>query len=122
MARVTIIVLALIEGLWMGFDGTRALTVGDYVTRRSGPRAGELGPWHYIVESVGIGPRSTLMKVIFVAFGLAWLIVAGALIRRVPWAMNAVLVAAVLTLWYLPVGTAFGVIEIGLCLLLRRVA
>jgi hypothetical protein len=34
MARVTIIILALIEGLWMGFDGTRALTVGDYVTPR----------------------------------------------------------------------------------------
>jgi hypothetical protein len=122
MARVTIIVLALIEGIWMGFDGTRALTVGDYVTRRSGPRAGELGPWHYIVESVGIAPRSVLMKTIFVAFGLVWLIIAGALLRRAPWAVNAVFIGAVLTLWYLPVGTAFGVIEIALCLLLRRVA
>ena len=122
MARVTIIILALIEGLWMGFDGTRALTVGDYVTPRSGPHAGELGPWHYIVESVGIAPRSVLMKIIFVAFGLAWLIIAGALVRRVPWAVNAALIAAVLTLWYLPVGTAFGVIEIALCLLLRRAA
>jgi len=122
MARVTIIILALIEGLWMGFDGTRALTAGDYVTPRSGARAGELGPWHYIVESVGIAPRSTLMKIIFVAFGLAWLIVAAALVRRVPWAVNAALIAAALTLWYLPVGTAFGVIEIALCLSLRRAA
>jgi hypothetical protein len=121
MARVTIVILALIEGLWMGFDGTRALTVGDYVTPRSGARAGELGPWHYIVESVGIAPRSALMKIIFVAFGLAWLIVAGAMLRRVPWAVNAALIGAVLTLWYLPVGTAFGVIEIALCLSLRRV-
>jgi hypothetical protein len=122
MARVTIIILALIEGLWMGFDGTRALTVGDYVTPRSGSRAGELGPWHFIVESVGIAPRSTLMKIIFVAFGLAWLIIAAALVRRVPWAVNAALIGAVLTLWYLPVGTAFGVIEIALCLFLRRAA
>ena len=95
MARATIVVLALIEGLWMGFDGTRALTVGDYVTPRSGARAGELGPWHNIVESVGIAPRSVLMKIIFVAFGLAWLIIAVALQRRVPWAVNAALVAAV---------------------------
>jgi hypothetical protein len=122
MARVTIIILALVEGLWMGFDGTRALTVGDYVTPGSGARAGELGPWHYVVESVGIAPRSTLMKIIFVAFGLAWLIIAAALARRVPWAVNAALIAAVLTLWYLPVGTAFGVIEIALCLSLRRAA
>jgi len=34
--------------------------------------------------------------------------------------VNAALIAAVLTLWYLPVGTAFGVIEIALCLSLRR--
>ncbi len=122
MARVTIIILALIEGLWMGFDGTRALTVGDYITPRSGARAGELGPWHYVVESVGIAPRSVLMKIIFIAFGLAWLIIAGALLRRVPWAVNATLIAAVLTLWYLPVGTAFGVIEIALCLSVRRAA
>jgi hypothetical protein len=122
MARATIILLALVEGLWMGFDGTRALTVGDYVTPRSGARAGELGPWHYIVESVGIAPRSVLMKIIFVAFGLAWLIIAGALLRRVPWAVNAALIGGVLTLWYLPVGTAFGIIEIALCLSLRRAA
>jgi hypothetical protein len=118
MARATIVILALIEGLWMGFDGTRALLVGDYVT----PRSGELGPWHYIVESVGIAPRSVSMKIIFVAFGLAWLIIAGTMLRRVPWAVNAALIGAVLTLWYLPVGTAFGVIEIGLCLLVRRAA
>jgi hypothetical protein len=60
------------------------------------------------------------MKIIFVAFGLAWLIIAGALVRRVPWAVNGALIGAVLTLWYLPVGTAFGIIEIALCLLLRR--
>src|SRR4029077_9345532 len=111
-----------IEGLWMGFDGTRALTVGDYVTPRSGERAGELGPWHYIVESVGIAPRSTLMKIIFVAFGLAWLIIAAALVRRVPWALNCALIGGGVTLWVLPVGTAFGVIEIALCLSLRRAA
>src|SRR6266581_8278600 len=97
MARVTIIILALIEGLWMGFDGTRALTVGDYITPRSGARAGELGPWHYVVESVGIAPRSVLMKIIFVAFGLAWLIIAAALVRRIPWAVNSALIGAVST-------------------------
>jgi len=119
IARAAVILLALIEGVWMAFDGTRALTVGDYVTPSSGAHAGELGPWRYVVESVGIEPRSTLMKIVFVAFGLAWLIIAGAMLRRAPWAVNATLVAAVLTLWYVPVGTAFGLVEIALCLLLR---
>jgi len=119
IARVTVIFLTLVEGCWMAFDGIRALTVGDYVTS-SGPRAGELGPWHYVVESVGIAPRSTLMKIIFVAFGAGWLLIASGLIRRVPWALTGVLWAAVLTLWYLPVGTAFGLIQIALWVLLRR--
>jgi hypothetical protein len=110
--------MALAEGLWMTFDGTRALTVGDYVTPRSRP--GELGPWHYLVESVGIAPRSTLMKAIFVVFGVSWLIVAGALVRRASWAPSATLAAAILTLWYLPVGTVFAVVQIVLLLLLRR--
>ena len=118
VARAVIVLMALAEGLWMTFDGMRALTVGDYVTPRSHP--GELGPWHYAVESVGIGPRSTLMKVIFVIFGLSWLIVAGALIRRTSWALSAALAAAILTLWYLPVGTVFAVVQIAMLLLLRR--
>jgi hypothetical protein len=62
------------------------------------------------------------MKLIFVAFGLAWLVIATAMLRRLPWAVNAAFIAAVLTLWYLPVGTAFGIIEIALCLVLRRAA
>ena len=119
IARVTVIFLTLVEGCWMAFDGIRALTVGDYVTP-SGPRAGELGPWHYVVESVGIAPRSTLMKIIFVAFGAGWLLIASGLIRRARWALTALLWAAVLTLWYLPVGTAFGLIQIALWALLRR--
>jgi hypothetical protein len=119
IAQATAIVLALIEGCWMAFDGIRALTVGDYVTP-SGPRAGELGPWHYVVESVGIAPRSTSMKVIFVVFGAAWFLVAAALIRRAPWALNALLLASVATLWYLPVGTTFGIIQIVLWVVLRR--
>jgi len=119
IARITLIFLALLEGCWMGFDGVRALMIGDYVTP-GGPRAGELGPWHYVVESVGIAPRSTLMKIIFVAFGIGWLLVATGLIRRASWAVTALLWAAVLTLWYLPVGTAFGLIQIALWLLLRR--
>lgn len=120
VARVVIVLLAFVEGLWMTFDGMRALTIGDYVTPRS--RAGELGPWHYVVESIGIAPRSTLMKLIFVFFGVGWLIIAVGLIRRASWALNAALAAAVLTLWYLPVGAAFGVVQTALLLLLRRSA
>ena len=104
----------------MTYDGARALTVGDYVTPRSGSRAGEVGPWQYAVRAVGIPPRSTAMKVIFVVYGIAWLLFVVAFVRRVPWAPTAMLVAAAGSLWYLPVGTACSVIQIGALVWLRR--
>lgn len=112
------IVLALMEGGWMTFDGARALIVGDYVTPRSRP--GELGPWHYAVEAIGIGPRSTLMKLLFVLFGVTWIVVAIGLAMRSTWAPRTALILAIATLWYAPVGTAVGVIQIALFFIVRR--
>lgn len=60
--RLLAVALALIESGWMAFDGMRALLVGDYVTPRSGPYAGQLGPWARLVSAVGIEPRSTLRR------------------------------------------------------------
>jgi len=120
--RVALVVLGLIEGAWMGFDGTRALTVGDYVTPSSGARAGELGPWNYVVRAVGIPPRSTAMKLIFVVYGVSWLTIALGLGFRAEWAWQAMFIAAVATLWYLPVGTVFGLLQIGGLILLRRIS
>ena len=120
LLRVVLVVLGLIEGAWMSFDGTRALTVGDYVTRSSGERAGELGPWNYVVRAVGIPPRSTAMKLIFVVYGVSWLIIALGLGFRAAWAWRAMFIAAIASLWYLPVGTVFGLLQIGGLLLLRR--
>lgn len=110
--RVLVLILGLVEGSWMTFDGARALIVGDYVTPSSGAHAGELGPWNYLVKAVGIPPRSTAMKLIFVAYGLAWLIVSSAFAFHAPWAWRAMLIASFATLWYLPVGTVFGVLQI----------
>jgi hypothetical protein len=109
--RVLVVILGLVEGIWMTFDGTRALIVGDYVTPSSGVHAGELGPWNHVVKAVGIPPRSTTMKLIIVAYGLAWLLITVAFAFRAPWAWRAMLIAAFATLWYLPVGTVIGIIQ-----------
>jgi len=119
---MAVLVLGLVEGAWMTFDGTRALTVGDYVTPSNGTRAGELGPWSRIVSAVGIPPRSTAMKLIFVAFGISWLIVTVALAFRANWALSAMLITAIATLWYAPVGTIFGIVQILALTWLRRSA
>jgi hypothetical protein len=120
--RLALVALGLVEGAWMTFDGTRALTVGDYVTPSSGAHAGQLGPWSRIVSAAGIPPRSTAMKMIFVVFGLSWLIIALGLAFRSGWALPAMLIAALATLWYLPVGTIFGIVQLVGLIWLRRSA
>jgi hypothetical protein len=111
------IVLALFEAGWMTFDGTRAFVVGDYVTPTTGEYAGQLGPWTKLVSAVGIEPRSSLMKAIFVVYGVAWLVFIVCYALGYEWAWWAMLLAATGTLWYLWIGTAASLIIIALLLI-----
>ena len=122
IAMALVVALAFIEGSWMTFDGTRALIVGDYVTPRAGAHAGQLGPWHHLVSVVGIAPRSDAMKLIFIAYGIGWLVIAVGLLRGAPWAWMAAMIAAIATLWYLPIGTLCSLIQIASLLWIRRAA
>jgi hypothetical protein len=114
------VALTVLRSGWMTFDGTRALVVGDYVTPRSGPRAGQLGPWAALVEAIGLDPRGAPMKLVFVVIGAAGLVAAGLLATGHAWGRRAVVTAAVASLWYLPVGTAMSVIVIVMVLLSSR--
>jgi len=111
------VALAVFVAGWFVFDGSRALVTGDYVTPKSGPRAGQLGGWAHAVTAVGIEPRSTLMKTIFVTYGLAWLAVAVCFVLGVRGARVAMIVAAAGSLWYMPVGTVLGLAQLALLLL-----
>lgn len=117
--RLIVIILAITEAGWMAFDGARALIVGDYVTPSSGEYAGQLGPWSKLVAGVGLDPRSTLMKSLFAVYGIGWLVIIGCYAMKLPWAWRAMLIAAVGSLWYLPVGTATGIVVIILLLILK---
>lgn len=117
MVRRIVCGLALIVAGWFVFDGGRALVVGDYVTPSSGEHAGQLGLWAGVVAAVGIEPRSTTMKLIFVVYGVAWLSVIGAFLAGRSWAWTAMLAAAIGSLWYLPFGTLLGVVQVVLLLL-----
>ncbi|MBP7746330.1 MAG: hypothetical protein KA383_09355 [Phycisphaerae bacterium] len=112
-----IVGLGVLEGGWMLFDGGRALVVGDYVTPNAGRHAGRLGPWAHLVRGVGLEPRSTVVKVGLILLGLAWLAAAAGFGGRSPWGWWAMLGCAVLSLWYVPVGTLLSVLQIGLLLL-----
>jgi hypothetical protein len=120
--RIAVLALTLLEAGWMTFDGMRALVVGDYVTPSTGAHAGQLGPWQYAVSAVGIAPRSTAMKLIFVIYGLSWLIVAVGFARGASWGWTAMVVAAAASLWYFPVGTLCSVVQLALLFGIRRTA
>ena len=109
--------LALFVGGWIAFEGGRALVVGDYITPKSGRHAGQLGPWSKVVSAVGIEPRSTLMKSVFLVYGVVWIGIIVCFILKLDWAWWAMLLAAAGSLWYLPFGTLLGIVQIILLLL-----
>lgn len=117
--RRFIVAAALAVAGWMVFDGIRALLLGDYVTPATGEHAGQLGPWAGLVSLVGIDPRSTAMKATFVAYGIAWLAVIAAFVAGLRRSRGLMVTAAAGALWYLPFGTLFGLLQIGLLLLPR---
>jgi hypothetical protein len=118
-ARILILVFTLIEAGWLAFDGTRALIVGDFITPKSGPYAGQVGPWRHLVQRVGLNPRGTSMKVIFATYGWSWLLIGAAFAVGAPGSWAAMLVAAVGALWFLPIGTFCSLAQIAMLIGLR---
>jgi hypothetical protein len=110
--RLIVLLFTAIEAGWMAFDGLRALRVGSLVTPAAGPYAGQVGPWSLLVSPLGIEPNGRLMHVVFAVYGLAWLAIGVAFYLRRPWAWHAMLGAAIGSLWFLPFGTLFSLIQI----------
>ena len=105
-----IALLVVINAGYMTFDGIHAFVTGEYVTPKSGPHAGRLGPWSKVVQAIGIDPRSNFTKGLFVFQGTVTLALLLCYLCRLSWAAPALKVAAVAGLWYLPVGTVVNVL------------
>jgi len=115
-----IVILVTFTAGWMIFDGTHALITGDYVTPGTGEYAGQLGPWSELVKAMGIEPRSTLMKSIFVAYGLVALVVAACFALGLSWSRSTMIIVCILGLWFLPIGTMTNIVALILLLIGRR--
>ena len=115
-----IIILVGFTAGWMLFDGSRALITGDYVTPKNGEYAGQLGPWSSLVEAVGIEPRSTLMKLIFVGYGLAAFVMLACFVFGLAGARTALMIVCILGLWFLPIGTITNLIALILLFIGRK--
>ena len=57
------------------------------------------------------------MKLIFVVYGLSWLVMIVCFARGIGWAWWGMMAAAIGSLWYLPFGTLLAVIQMILLLL-----
>lgn len=102
----------LLNGAWMAFDGSRAFLTGDYVTPKTGAYAGQLGPWASLLAALGLNARSSLIKAVFVVYGLAVILASVAFFLEVGWSRTALIALAVFGLWYLPFGTIINLVAI----------
>jgi hypothetical protein len=103
--RFPLTFFVLLMAGWTIFDGLHALVTGDFVTPKTGPYAGQLGPWAAVFEAVGIPPRSEAVAVGFVAYGSVYLGFLGAFLVRRRFGWLGLLACAILGLVYLVVGT-----------------
>lgn len=115
MLRWAAVALCMLQGGFMALDGVRALLTGRYITP-GGDRADELGPWSRLVSALGLAPESTVVKAVFVAYGVLWLVLAIGLVLHAGWAWPLGVVMAVGTLWYLVPGTVLSLLVLGLLL------
>ena len=111
ITKVVASLIALLIGGWMIFDGIHVLRTGKYF----GPE--KPGPWSNVVAAIGLDPFR--LGVPFIALGALWLVFLFAMLLHQSWAWHAALLTAILTLWYLPVGTILSLLYISLLFLFR---
>jgi hypothetical protein len=116
MIRSTIASIALIIGVWLLFDGARALATGNYTTPQSGAHAGQLGPWSNLLSATGINPLGIGVKLLHVALGLSWVLCGVWFLRSTGSGWWPLMLTALLSLWYLPFGTVAALIVGGMLL------
>ncbi len=110
LVRNAVLVVGIAIGVWMLFDGARALMTGAYTMPGAGRFAGKLGPWADVLQSVGVSPLGLAAKLIHVLLGVAWLAAVLALSLSLHMARPLLLGVSVLSLWYLPFGTVAGLL------------
>jgi hypothetical protein len=112
VARTIIIgVLVVVVAGYMIFDGVRELSGAGYIAP-----GGELGPWAGLLKRLGIDPHTPGVAMVFVGYGIALL---GAFAYYLTGSFAggiALIVVAVLGLWYLPFGTVGCLVVISLTL------
>ncbi|MFT3677725.1 MAG: hypothetical protein QM781_17670 [Chitinophagaceae bacterium] len=106
--KLLVTLLGLLNGGYMFIDGIHVLLKGKYI----GPE--KPGPWAHLFYKMGadvykLGP-------LFIAFGVIWMAWLISFWTRQPWSYGLGICICLLTLWYLPAGTIFSLIILGVLL------
>jgi hypothetical protein len=110
----------LVAGFW-SVDGVHAFVTGSLITPSTREYAGQYGPWKHLVAGIELDPRGDVVHSAFLVLGIAWLaIITAWIVTKMDWSHRAMLLAAIGSLWYLPLGTVLGLIQIGLLLAFRN--
>lgn len=107
--RWLIAILAFINGAFMTADGVHVLLKGKYI----GPE--KPGPWAMLFEALGINVFQ--LGPMFLLLGIAWLVFLVSWLSKSERSKKFGFWVAVLTLWYLPIGT---IISLAVMMLLKR--
>lgn len=109
--KVIISLIALFVGGWMIFDGINVLSTGKYF----GPQ--KPGLWSDVVSFAGLDPFK--FGIPFILLGILWILFPAAMLFHQTWAWYGALLTAILTLWYLPMGTVVSLVYIVMLLVFR---
>ena len=83
-----IAVLGILTDGWIAFDGLRAFMTGECTTTAKGQFAGQLGSQARIMCSIGLDPRSSVVKATFVTYGLLYLSSITAFLMGMSWGFH----------------------------------
>ncbi len=109
--EVVIILLAVLNGGWMIFDGCHVIKKGKYF----GPPTP--GSWSKVVARFGINPFS--LGPLFVALGLLWFISSIGVVFGMSWGWLSLLATSIATLWYIKIGTVISIITLLLLVIFK---
>lgn len=110
--KILISILSFLNGSWMLADGIFVILKGKYM----GPE--KPGPWANLFYKLNIDVFK--LGSLFIVFGLAWLIFLFAILTKQAWIYWYGLTIAILTLWYLPIGTIISIVILILLLTARQ--
>jgi hypothetical protein len=109
--KLIVVILSFINGAFMLIDGIHVMLKGKYI----GPA--KPGPWAGLFENFNVDVFK--LGPLFVLFGVLWLTLLIGIWTSQSWAFAFGVILSLLTLWYLPVGTAISLLVLLLLIFAR---